>query len=135
MKRFPLSTFFAASFALVMAYLVVSLAPNAPWVSPARGIAGVLAAMAAVAAEALWRGRPWAYRASAALALAHAVAVLGFAALASGMFGVQVALAYLFASAFVVVPILASVYQGTISWHGVPPRRRPVPSPSSPPNP
>jgi hypothetical protein len=54
----------AAFFASVM-MLVVAAAVSAG----AGGTAGLLCVLAAVAAEALWHGRPWAFRASAALAL------------------------------------------------------------------
>ncbi|HET7232536.1 MAG TPA: hypothetical protein VFJ16_21180, partial [Longimicrobium sp.] len=41
-----------------------------------RGVLAVLAALSAVATEALWRARPWAWRASVALAVAWGVTVM-----------------------------------------------------------
>jgi len=134
-ERFPFSGMFAAFFALLMTLVLVTLPAEVPLSSVARGAAGVLAALSIVAAEALWRPRPWAYRASAALALANILSALVVCTLMMGVNGLGLACGYIFFSSVVVVPILAAVYQGTIASTGVPPRPRPVPAPVAVPAP
>lgn len=68
------------------------------------GPAGLLGVLAAVAAEALWHGRPWAFRASVLLAMAYFVVVLASPALipAQALFAV----AFLFLSGGFVIAAL-----------------------------
>ena len=114
-RPFFFSGLFSATFALVMVILLATLPGPADeaevWLM--RGTLAGLGALAVVATEALWRVRPWAWRASAALA--HIVAAVGWGAAAGGWEGVGLAAVYLFLSSFVVVPILANLYQRTVA--------------------
>jgi hypothetical protein len=101
-----------------------------------RALAGLLACLSGVAAEALWNARPWAYRASLALALVYAAAVTLLTLAVEGVGGLMVAFWILFFSAWVVVPIMMYVRNRSSTLFGtprppspVPPRRvtRPVP--------
>jgi hypothetical protein len=117
-RPFVFSGLFAATFAAGMAMLLAAVPVNLA--DPAETWLGrttllVLGALAVVAAEALWRVRPWAWRASAALALAHTVAALGWGFAAAGWEGMGMAGAYLFFSSIVVVPILANLYHRTVA--------------------
>jgi hypothetical protein len=85
---------------------------------PCAGAAALLAALAAVSAEALWRPRRWAYRASAALALAHTAAALAGCIMLFGLDGIGMAGAYLFFSGFVVVPIMVTVHEDAAALVG-----------------
>jgi drug/metabolite transporter (DMT)-like permease len=48
------------------------------WVVAVRGACALLFALGCVTAEALWRVRPWAYRASLALAASYLLVMLAF---------------------------------------------------------
>ncbi|HET7461952.1 MAG TPA: hypothetical protein VFJ82_11920 [Longimicrobium sp.] len=97
-----------------------------------RGAASVLAALSAVVAEALWRARPWAWRASVALAVVYAAAVLAVSATVRD--GVGTGLTVLLASSVVVGPILAYVRGRSRNlWPPARARARPpVPAPRRP---
>jgi len=58
-------------FAALMALLLLDADGHAR-----RGAVALLGALSLTAADALWHGRPWAFRASAALALAFAAAIV-----------------------------------------------------------
>lgn len=133
-RPFFFSGLFAAGFAALMVGLLATLpgARGSAEVWLGRATLAVLGALAVVAVEALWRVRPWAWRASSALALAHTLAALAWGAARGGWDGVGMAGAYLFFSSFVVVPILANLYQRTAA----PPHhagRRRVPAPQGTP--
>jgi len=86
--------------------------------------AAILAAFAAVATEALWRARRWAYPASLALGLASGAALLGIALAFGGLRGMVVALVPLFLQAVIVVPIVLYVRYRSQQLFGIP---RPAP--------
>jgi peptidoglycan/LPS O-acetylase OafA/YrhL len=87
-----------------------------------RGVAALLAGLSAVATEALWRARPWVWRASLTLALAYAAAVL-VAFSADSMSSIMDGVAVLLVSATVVVPLLAHVRRrAKAMWPKPPPR-------------
>jgi len=125
-RPFVFSGLFAAFFAVVMVLMLATLPgpPGGAEVWLMRGTLAVLGALAVVATEALWRVRPWAWRASAALALAHTVAALGWGLATLGWSGLVSACIYLFLSSFVVVPILANLYQRTAAPPHLAGRRR-----------
>jgi len=122
----------AAWFGFWMVVVLCTMDPagdDGPWSAAlSRGMAAVLAALSAVVTEALWRVRPWAYRASVALAVAYAAAVLVTVA-ATGE-GVESAVLVLLASAVVVVPILGYVEsRSQVLWPPGPAQvRTPVPA-------
>lgn len=126
----------AAWFGFWMVVAVATMDPardGGPWSSPlARGAAAVLAALSAVVVEALWRVRPWAWRASVALAVAYAAAVV--AVFCTMHDGAGVAIPVLLASLVVVGPILAYVRDRSRAlWPRTPPRAgAPVPRPRPP---
>ena len=107
-----------------------------PWETVlTRALAGLLACLSGVAAEALWNARPWAYRASLALALAYAAAVTLLTLAVEGAGGLMVAFWILFVSAWVVVPIVMYVRNRSATLFGTPRPpgpRRPSPAPPSP---
>jgi peptidoglycan/LPS O-acetylase OafA/YrhL len=110
------------------------------WLTLGRGAAGLLAVLSAVVTEALWRARPWVWRASLALALAYAVIVF-VSTTADPASNVGEAFALLMASAVVVVPLLAYVRsRAKVMWPKQPPRSaapiavpRPAPRPGGQP--
>jgi len=126
----------AAWFGFWMVVAVATMDPvrdGGPWSSPlARGAAAVLAALSAVVVEALWRVRPWAWRASVALAAAYTAAVV--AVFATTHDGMEVAIPVLLGSSVVVGPILAYVHnRSRVLWPRTPPRAgAPVPAPRPP---
>jgi hypothetical protein len=75
------------------------------WVVAVRGACALLFALGCVTAEALWRVRPWAYRASLALAASYVLVLLAFGG--GGSFGDTLVLLGL--SAFVVVLMLTCI--------------------------
>lgn len=115
-RPFVFSGLFAAGFAVVMGGMParVSGETTLPEWLP-RATFAVPGSLAVAAAEALWRVRPWAWRVSAALALAHTVAALAVGIASQGWDGVGAAGVYRFLSSFVVVPILATLYQRTVA--------------------
>ncbi len=79
----------AAGFAALMAAGLFRLdaAGGRAWLTLlARGAAALLAALSAVAAEALWRARPWARRAALAVAAVYAAAAVP---LCVGVYGAE----------------------------------------------
>ncbi|HEU4559019.1 MAG TPA: hypothetical protein VFS20_14260 [Longimicrobium sp.] len=101
-----------------------------------RGAAAVLAALAGVAAEALWNARRWAYRSTLALALTWTASVVLLGMASMGLAGFWVAFWILFFSAWVVLPIVLYVRDRSSTMFGTPPRRRPAPPrPPAPPLP
>jgi len=127
--RTPLGFYLAglcsAVFAAVMAWMLASSGTFGGAGSlQGRAAAALLAVLAAVATEALWCARPWAYRASAALAVAYGAAVLALAFAQNGIAGVMAACWLLVASAVVVVPIVAYVREACEQRFG---KRRPRP--------
>lgn len=136
-SRTPAGFYFAsmcaAAFGTCMG-LVAGLMENLghPWETVLiRALAGLLACLSGVAAEALWNARPWAYRASLALALAYAAAVTLLALAAEGAGGLMVAFWILFFSAWVVVPIMMYVRNRSVKLFG-PQRRQTRPAPMRP---
>jgi hypothetical protein len=126
--------------AMVVIVCVADPAYDHAWMALGRGVAAVLAGLSAVATEALWRARPWVWRASLTLAVAYAVAVLvafGADSMSSIMDGVGV----LLVSATVVVPLLAYIHRrAKVMWPKPPPRSAaptavPRPSPAMHPAP
>ena len=100
-----------------------------------RAVAGLLACLSGVAAEALWRARPWAYRASLVLALAYAAAVTQLSLGLEGVDGLMAAFWILLFSAWVVVPTLAYVNDRSNRLFGPRRPRSPVPPSPAPPRP
>ena len=91
-----------------------------------RGAAALLAALSLTAADALWRAKPWAFRASAALAIATLATVVG-AGIVSGELagaGASVMLVVVF-----VVPTLAYVANVMATLH--PPAAAPPRAPAT----
>jgi hypothetical protein len=117
----------AACFAVAMAVAVCMLDPAlgmAEWIMVLRGAAAGLAVVSAVTAEALWRMRPWVWRASLALALACALAVI--VVFATSPAGPLWSMLYFLAAGVVVGgPFLHHVRQRSRAlWpHRHPPRR------------
>lgn len=97
-----------------------------------RALAALLACLSAVAAEALWRARPWAYRASLALAVAYAAAVTLLCLGTDGLDGLMTAFWILLFSAWVVVPIVVYVRGHSTRLFGTPRPPSPVPRPVAP---
>jgi peptidoglycan/LPS O-acetylase OafA/YrhL len=131
-RPFVFSGLFAAAFAAVMVLMLASVSSESGtpvWLL--RATFALLGSLAVVAAEALWRVRPWAWRVSAALALAHTVAALAWGFAMQGWNGAGTAAMYLFLSAFVVVPILANLYQRTVAPPHLAGQRRPVRAPGA----
>jgi hypothetical protein len=93
-----------------------------------RASALLLAALSAVAAEALLAARPWAYRASVALAATYAALVVINFGVQGGMSGVVGSLWLLIPSAAVVGPLVAYVRERSADLFGTAaqPRPRPV---------
>ena len=146
-SRTPAGFYFAsvcaAAFGGCMALLagLVENLGSPPVMILIRAVAGLLAclsAVAAVAAEALWNARPWAYRASLALALAYAAAITLLSLAYEGVGGLMVAFWILFFSAWVVVPIVMYVRNRSTKRFGPqrqqtrPAPMRPVPRPVAP---
>ncbi|HEU4559021.1 MAG TPA: hypothetical protein VFS20_14270 [Longimicrobium sp.] len=98
-----------------------------------RGAAGLLAVLAAVVTEALWRVRPWVWRASLALALAYAV-IASAVLMAEPSGRISDVILVLGTSAVVVVPLLIYIYgRARDIWPR--PRPRPLSSPIQVPRP
>ncbi|HET7461951.1 MAG TPA: hypothetical protein VFJ82_11915 [Longimicrobium sp.] len=132
-RPFVFSGLFAAGFAVVMMLMLLGLPGGAgvtEWLP--RATCALLGSLGLAAAEALWRVRPWAWRVCAALALAHTLAALGWGLAKLGWEGVGAAGGYLFFTSFVVVPILANVYQRTVAPPHLAGGRRPVHAPVRP---
>ncbi len=96
------------------------------WELPVRAVAALLAALSGVAAEALWRARPWAYRATLTLALAYAT-VVTIGSLTDYGDGVSEAFRTLFFSSWLVLPIVLYVRERSSALFGTPPQPRPAP--------
>ncbi len=99
---------FSAWFGAMLLIALVSM--DAPGANQWNGLLGrgsvaLLAALAAVVTEALWRARPWVWRASLALALAYVAVVLA-AFTGSDRGGIEVAVGVLAGSSTVLVPLL-----------------------------
>ncbi|HYH78662.1 MAG TPA: hypothetical protein VEX86_02670 [Longimicrobium sp.] len=113
---------FSAWFTVMMVLGVLSLNPlsGGEWSFAWRGAAALLAALGAVVTEALWRARPWVWRASVVLAVAYAAVVLvGFGA--PGDDSLEAGIGILVASAVVVGPILAYIrYRAQTLWPPLP---------------
>ncbi|HET7461949.1 MAG TPA: hypothetical protein VFJ82_11905 [Longimicrobium sp.] len=122
---FYLAGLCSAVFTGVMAWMVVQFGL---WTHDGslrvRAAAALLAVLGAVATEALWGARPWAYRASAALAVAYGASILALAFAQRGMGGVLGACWLLVASAVVVIPIVSYVREVCDDRFG---QRRPRP--------
>jgi peptidoglycan/LPS O-acetylase OafA/YrhL len=105
------------------------------WVVLIRAVAMLLAVLSAVATEALWRARPWVWRASLTLVVAYAVAVL-VAFGADPMSSIVDGVAVLLVSATVAVPLLAHIHRrAKVMWPKPPPQPAPpaaVPRPAPP---
>lgn len=124
----------AAAFGGCMTLLAVLMENEGhPWETLLiRAVAGLLACLAGVAAEALWNARPWAYRASLALALAYAAAVTLLTLAVDGLKGLVAAFCILLFSTCVVLPIVMYVRDRSSTLFGTPRppspvRRRPAP--------
>jgi hypothetical protein len=125
---FYLAGCFSAWFGVMMLIASASMNPSpggARHSALARGATALLAALSGVVTEALWRARPWAWRASVALALVYVAAVLAvFGGGQPG--GVATALGLLAASCPVVAPLLIYIrgHSRTL-W---PPAKQPGPA-------
>lgn len=75
-----------------------------------RGPAMLLATLAAVTAEALWRARPWAYRASVSLALVYAATLAANLMVLWGTDEVGPVILLFILSGFLVVPMLGYIH-------------------------
>lgn len=118
----------AASFGALMAVMVLLMdqGDGLVWRAiPGRAAAALLAALSGVAAEALWRARPWAWRASLALAVAYAALVTLFSVVGNEG-GLVAALWILISSGVVVVPLLMYIRSRSAALFGTPPVRYPV---------
>jgi len=99
----------------------------------AHGIAGLLAALSAVTTEALWRARPWAWRASATLAAAYVLAVL---IVVGGSESMDFAIGVLLASSVMLAPTLAYIHNRSARlWPGAARGPAPVHLPAASPYP
>jgi peptidoglycan/LPS O-acetylase OafA/YrhL len=127
----------SAWFCVAMVVIVCMADPDYDdaWLAVGRGSAALLAVLAAVVTEALWRARPWVWRASLALALAYAVIVF-VATSADPASNVGEAFALLIASAVPLVPLLAYIHgRAKAMWPNQPPQSTApiaVPPPSPP---
>jgi len=90
-----------------------------------RAAAALLAVLGAVVTEALWGARPWAYRASAALAVAYGAVIAALAFAQRGMDGVMGACWLLVPSYVLIVPLVSYVREECGNLFGQP-RPRPV---------
>jgi len=125
----------AAAFGVLMAMagLVMDDGGGPGWGAiPGRAAAGLLAALSAVAAEALWRARPWAWRASRALAVTYAALVVTVCAAIGETAAVFVALWILIPSAMVVAPLLMYIRNRSADLFGTPFIPRPPVHPPAP---
>jgi len=125
---FYLAAFCAVAFGLLMARAALRLGSlTGDDTALVRAAALLLAALSAVVAEALLAARPWAYRASLALAAAFAGVVV-LDGLGDGAPGFSWAVARLIVSAIVVGPILVYVRERSADLFGTggQPRPRPV---------
>jgi hypothetical protein len=135
---FYVASVFAAVFCTCMVAAVLALdygrgVTNPLWETIlARAAAALLAVLSAVAAEALWRARPWAWRASRTLAVAYVTVVI-VPCLMYGLYGLMVAFPVLLFSAVVLVPLLMYIRDRSAQLFGTPRIRRPTPIPSAPP--
>jgi hypothetical protein len=103
---------FSALFCVFMVMILFEGDPEHTLKGPGaafRGAATLLAVLAAVVTEALWRARPWVWRASLALALAYAV-IMFVGTAADPASNVGEAFALLMASAVPLVPLLAYIH-------------------------
>lgn len=138
-SRTPAGFYFAsvcaAAFGAMMAlwFMATDESGREAEVIALRGAAAVLAALAAVAAEALWNARRWAYRSTLALALTWTASVTLLSLGLMGLSGLGVAFWILFLSAWVVLPIVLYVRDRSSTMFGTPPRRRPAPQRPLPP--
>lgn len=137
---FRVAALFAAGLGVMMLAAVLSLDVGDSYqpgmVILNRALAGGLAALAGVAAEALWCARRWAYPATLALALACAaavvVALVAVAGVAGGLLG---SFFILILSAMIVLPIVLYVRDRSAALFGHPRPRVPRPAvPPPPPN-
>jgi len=75
-----------------------------------RGLSMVLVPLAAVVTEALWRARPWAYRASLALALVYAATLAAAAVATRDTWMMGSVVLWAAGSAAVMVPMLGYIH-------------------------
>ncbi|HEU4559016.1 MAG TPA: hypothetical protein VFS20_14245 [Longimicrobium sp.] len=127
----PGGFYFAALCAAAFGAVMVAVMLPADESLVVRAPAALLAALSGVAAEALWRARPWAYRATLTLALAYAAVVTLICVAGDGLDGLEAAFWILFFSAWVVLPIVLYVRDRSSTMFGTP--RRPRPAPPLPP--
>jgi hypothetical protein len=141
---FYVASIFAATFGALMAFATVALDVDDGnmllEVLLARAAAALLAALSAVAAEALWRARPWAWRASRTLAATYAGVVTIYFVVMYQLYGLFQALAVLIFSSVVVWPLLAYIRNRSTLLFGTPPvhpsvARAPLHTPPPPPLP
>jgi hypothetical protein len=111
----------AALFAAFMALLLLDADGYAR-----RGAVALLGALSLAAADALWHARPWAFRASAALAAAFAATMLAAGAASGDLAGAG---AWLLLVVVFLLPALAYVASVLATLHppAVPPARAPSP--------
>jgi hypothetical protein len=112
----------ALTFGAVLAMILANGMLSSPGELPARAAVAVTGVLAFVAAEALFFTRPWAYRASAALAASYGAMMLIVAA-ETGSWGGVTGLTAL--SAAVIVPLVRHVHE---TLHPPAPRRRRPPA-------
>jgi len=119
---FYLAALCVAAFGALMAgILALGLDGEGTWHTLlGRASAALLGALSALAAEALWRARPWAWRASRTLAGSY-VAVVAVLCIAIGeAAAVFVALGILIPSAMVVAPLLMYIRNRSADLFGTP---------------
>ncbi len=118
---------FCAAVLLGIAWAELDADWNEWGLAAGRGAAALLAGLSAVVTEALWRARPWVWRASLALAVAYAAVVLGAASIGDGG-DLGAAIFLLTVSAVVVVPMLAYIRaRAKVMWPKQPPQRSTAP--------
>jgi hypothetical protein len=103
--------FCAVVYGVLLATFAVALSGPAvdPWEGAVRTAALTLAALAFVAAEAIWRVRPWAYRAGLSLAWGTLACFLAPAAVAVVMLEIPAALGFAIIAGFIALIVLPMV--------------------------
>jgi hypothetical protein len=121
--------FCAVAYGVLLAALVVALPGPAAgaWEGLVRTVALALAALSFVAAEAIWRVRPWAYRAGLSLAWGTLACFLAPVAVALAMLEIPAALGFALLAgliALIVLPMVGYLRRMQPQLH---PRPRPRP--------
>ncbi|HET7461953.1 MAG TPA: hypothetical protein VFJ82_11925 [Longimicrobium sp.] len=113
---FYLCGIISAAFCAATVAAQFSLSPvggESPGRLAVRGLSMLLVPLAAVVTEALWRARPWAYRASVTLAVVYASTLAAAAVATRGTEMMGSVLLWMFGSTVVVVPMLGYIHART----------------------